>query len=217
MQYTVEDLELKSERYSLEYGVDRSIGCHLMQIVNHIAQAGGLEKPHDPKNRDFLDTYATPGFIWERVISDYLSEVEHQELLRPGEMFWCYNCKITMPGANIAQDHCKANLHRGIYFTPDAVNATENALEEWKFTWKSVRRLERLDDGEKGIWRWVAQTQAYCYALGLTKATIRCFFVNGDWREFKPKPKIVRMEFTEEELNNMWNMIVRNGLDSGLL
>jgi hypothetical protein len=112
-------LVLESRLYSREHDVDRSTGCHLMEVVNYMDKAMGNSRYTAALSERTMEALAACGFTWEHVcartdqLEDALSLeamrmefVQRPELLFPGEMFWCQQCDDVMDGGDYARDHC---------------------------------------------------------------------------------------------------------------
>lgn len=165
----------------------RTTGLHLSQILDDIEKTLGQDYRDHPWD---MDPCRALGFLMERVIQSHLigSLVEAGALIRPGE---------------ICRD--------GIYMTPDGWNVKEEILEEWKVTWKSARRpIESFD-------RYWWQIKAYCYGLATSRARLRVFFTNGDYRGSGPRLQSWEAEFTERELGDNWTMIRNHARGRGWL
>lgn len=227
-------LLLDSKLYSEEYGVKRSAGVHVGQIIEKIGLDEGSKKPYDMTDvalAEAAESYRTAGFVWEHVIAEHIENVEHQRrgyLVRPGEHWWCSQCDEFMPTGAESEWH-EAAGHVGIFLTPDGINLTEWCLEEWKWTWRSSNRcvtqgLEEDADGWTedaamlvGIREWPKQSMAYCKALGFDRCLFRVFFVNNDYRDMRPKAYTFELTFNQRELDNNWKLIVATAREAGWL
>lgn len=210
-------LVLQSDTYSREYGVVRSSGAHLMSIVERIL-ARGEKQAYDDWSEEHLEGLRTPGFIWERVMSDYAKSVNpHSSLAFPGEMFWCYQCDETIAGTTVAEQHCTTYKHKGIYYTPDAVVVPEWYPVEWKFTWKSSRRTG--DTHIDGIPQWQYQLMWQAMGLESERAQLQAMFCRSDYSPGPPKcdAYVFDFEFTQKDLRRNKAMIVNTALHEGLL
>ena len=191
-------IETLSSHYFSEEAASRgrSEGLHLSDILEDIQQT--LEpRDYDSEGRDW-DPYRKLGFIWERALklASLKAAYERGDLIDPGEL------KVD-----------------GIWMSPDGLHLGDAALEEWKLTYKSSRRLEQHGlDGAFPRWFW--QMKSYCHALGTRRANLRVFFVNGDYRWLKggeesDKDMAWRIEFTEREIQDNWRMITRTAKNKG--
>ena len=158
---------------------ERTEGLHLGHILDLIEKDMGVDYSSHP-----WDSHTTMnvGFIWERVLKDSIlrAQVEAGEIIQIGE---------------VIQD--------GILMTPDAINTTNGSVEEWKFTWKSINR------DIASFYRYWWQIKSYCLACHTRTATLRVLFAMGDWKNSPgPQYRVWRAEFSEQELEENWKMIL---------
>jgi len=147
-------------------------------------------EPDKYKDHPFnLATCATLGFVWERVLEAHIvqARVDAGLLFRPGE---------------IAKD--------GVVGTPDGYDA-DGILEEWKCTWKSSKR--EVHEFTRYLW----QTKAYCYMLGVTEVNLRILFVVGSFWGEGPSCRCYHLEYTKMELRKNWAMITGHAKSRGWL
>ena len=103
-------------------------------------------------------------------------------------------------------ERCGEICKDGVIMTPDGFHVEDWELEEAKATWRSMNR--ELTD--PSFWDWFAQMKAYCYATGTQVARLRVLWVAGDYRGSGPKYQRYRVEFTENELNDNWQMLMNH-------
>jgi hypothetical protein len=220
VKITRRDLLLTSARYSREFGVVRSTGCHLSQVIERIT-ARETKKTFDDWDEQELEGVRTPGFVWERVMSEHAYDVSQQKLVEPGEMFWCYQCDETMAGTTVARNHCNTCQHKGIYFTPDFVVVEERGTSTWfpletKFTWMSSKRAgpDSLD-----IAKWRYQLTWQAMGLESDRGQIQAMFCRGDYTPGRPRVDAFVFDFVfdERDLKKNKIMIVSNAKAEGLL
>jgi len=96
----------------------------------------------------------------------------------------------------------------GIVMSPDGVGFDDvwgcPVVEEYKCTWKSSRN-DPTDNTS-----WMTQTQAYCYAFGITTVLFRILYVMGDYKGSGPLYRECRVRFTADEVLSNWEMLVNN-------
>ena len=92
----------------------------------------------------------------------------------------------------------------GIILSPDSIDTKEWSLQEFKVTWRSARRTIESE------FKWLTQVKAYCYALGMCRASIYALYVNGTYQPPCPIPKAWDILFSPSELQDNWNMLLRN-------
>lgn len=110
----------------------------------------------------------------------------------------------------------------GIWMSPDGVNPTDEALEEFKATWMSSRHglVDIFGLPHQKFQHWFWQIKAYCRALEVRKAILTVLWVNGDYdRKVKNQRRIrrYRMEFTQDELDENWTFLLRHAREKGML
>jgi hypothetical protein len=109
-----------------------------------------------------------------------------------------------------------------VWMSPDGVNPDAEALEEFKCTWMSSRHglIDVFGYPHTKFQHWFWQMKAYCLALGCTKAILTVLFVNGDYDRkngMNPQLKRYAIEFTPDELDENWQMLLRHAREEGLL
>lgn len=117
-------------------------------------------------------------------------------------------------GSRPKEQKCK---YKGvtIYFSPDHILfiSGETALGEFKYTRYSSRGAPR---GKKFA-RWISQIKLYCYQLNLNTAYLYVMFVNGDYKPPTPTLLAWKLTFTDEELAEEWDIMMRFAEEEGLL
>lgn len=118
-------------------------------------------------------------------------------------------------------DHPGEYYCDGIYMSPDAEelstilvdnrNIYMPKVHEVKATGKSTNTVgETAEELEASCFMWLSQIKAYCKGANTNLADLHVLFRYGDYsRPFMlPQKKRFRMEFTEEEIEDNWSMIV---------
>lgn len=153
---------------------------HLSDIIKYLRHTLNLDKGQ----ASFKDLQAAGelGFMWEDLLSMAFKE---RMGLRPPEL------------------ECD-----GIAYSPDGVGQLGEpfntvVLEEYKATWHSSRK------SPKDIWRWMTQTKAYCHAMGMNIVVMHILYVVGDYYGSGPTYRRAVIEYTDEELKQTWDMILR--------
>lgn len=85
-------------------------------------------------------------------------------------------------------------------------------LWECKATYKSSDIDPTQDEGK--WWMWTHQMMSYCYLMQLNFAQLMAFHVRQEYKKDYPVIKAYNFEFTDEELEQNWEMLVRNKRDS---
>lgn len=172
--------------------------AHVSNIIRDIENAvtkPGKRRPYDELSdaeRKRLGNYASVGWAWEEAL--------RRSLLAMG-IGISYSEHIERVGELHLDD---------IYGTPDGINLVDWTVEEFKATWRSSRRPLDPD-----FWHWLVQIKSYCTLLRATQARLRIFYVNGDYRESGPQYKCYRLEFTELELEDNWDMLKNHAKSKG--
>ena len=154
---------------------------HLTSIIRHIRDKAGFGYGDGPGwDRD---TTMEVGFLWEDVLD---AAFKDRMAIRPGE--------VELDGVVGSPD--------GIGEDPEGVEHA--VLEELKCTWRSSRRSPTED------WSWMVQIKSYCKMIGTTVTIMRVLYLMGDYKGSGPQYKVFRIEFTQDELDQNWAMIVAN-------
>lgn len=237
MQITREPLHLDADFYSADYNVRRSLGCHLMQVVDYMEARRYRNQPDEVREAQFFG-----GYLWEHAMAQHAIDVECARnplaVQRVGQLMWCYQCDTVIWGRDDSEEHLKLRRHVGIFATPDALLVPVWELDEWKFTKKSLReggadrvchddgawgddheKYTRLTDGK--LWRWTVQTPSYVWLIGdgMRRANLKVNFVNGDYNltTFDTTTVRYRLRFTGQELEGNWSNVINNALEGELL
>jgi hypothetical protein len=171
----------------------RSPGVHVSEIIRdieneliHVGQRRKYDTLTDAEKKR-MGAYVSVGWAWEDILAQSLLKVWNVPVVPVGE------------------------LHLdGIAGTPDGLNTDEYAVEEFKATWRSANRPLDPD-----YWHWLVQIKAYCYMLQTNIANLRIFYVCGDYRESGPFLRMHRLEFSELELQENWQMLYQHAKDKG--
>jgi hypothetical protein len=182
-------VEIPEDEYQSLNLAPRSKGLHLSDIINDIERVM-YPKEYERTQGMTNPVWAEIGFKWERVLDleNRFSAAWKDGLgKRPGEI-----------------------VRDGIIMSPDGECVADGYIEEYKCTWKSAKKTP-VD-----IWRWMVQTKAYCYGMGVNVVKFRVCYVNGyyDFNE-GPVRKTFLIEFTDEELEGNWSMIVNHAKSRG--
>lgn len=181
----------------------RSSGLHVSKIYGDLDRTMNAKRYEGEMSEAQLNAFAQIGFLWERILEDKLSEItvggDPARYSRIGE--------IVVDGVALTPDYCDWD------FFGD--NSCVLGLEEWKVAWKSVNAWDNFPM-EKNFWRWLVQKKAYCYAMGTCYARLRAVFIVGDWKQdISPKSRMREFEFTVQELEDNWAMLMRHAKGKG--
>lgn len=201
----------------------RSAGLHASDLY------GALYKKLQPDRYDKRDKdgKATPmpmvriqaGMTLEKIIERVMCETllgSRPPEMRAGHRPDCPHRKRKMP----PELHCACGA--GVYYSPDYLFDEDGALilGEFKCTWMSLKGAPH----DKKFLKYVCQMKIYCYWLGIRKARLFVYFVNGPWsaatdqyEAFSPVMLAWEFEFTEQELQREYALLMRNGIKEGLV
>ncbi len=115
----------------------------------------------------------------------------------------------------------------GVWMSPDGVNPTLNAGEEYKATYKSSRNgiSETViidgrpqDQFSDKFHVWGLQILGYMRWLHVTTFYLRVLFLAGDYsRPIQPVFKSYKIECTDAEVDNNWTRLMAVAREEGLL
>lgn len=196
------------DSFGREMGVGRGEGLHLSHVLNYLDRHG-LGINYD--DREPNDLWAATGFMFEILVSNALAVYLSQD-----------NDRI-ITGRELCMD--------GILLTPDAYDTVDDVVGEMKATWKSARKIRGAvaDQGHSlrvNFGRWLRQIMSYCRAYETRKARLYSLFVMGDYSYGKPSANnpnplpagpalpVLDLEFTADEIEDNWRMILLNAADA---
>ncbi len=112
----------------------------------------------------------------------------------------------------------------GVFMSPDGVNPTLDAGEEYKATWMSSRSNgttpytdENGEPSEKYI-HYFFQVKGYAKWLGTNRFLLRVLHINGDYTyPLTPQFLTHLIEFTDKELDDNWTLLMNHARSEGLL
>ena len=191
--------------FSLPYptGDTRSDGIHVSRVIAAIAKESGILKPDVAEDLSLVEVSDREGW-WKKLPEgvrikmsmglaweDWYGPRLHEVAYHPGEM-----------------------QVDGIYMTHDGESLdvlTSNTgllclgLHEIKLTYKSTKTVGNLETQ----WMWLAQTRAYCKGLGTRVAFVHVLFACGDYKyPITPQLKVWRVEYTQDEINENWDLLM---------
>jgi len=169
----------------------RQEGLHLSTVVRSIQQHSGILPSGGFRD---MELTAEVGLLWELVLSRVMRE---KYALRPPQ--------IKVDGIWMSPD--------GVGFTdpvgsmsigPDPADEVAMVVEEYKATWQSVKRCPTEN------FSYMTQIKSYCHAIGTNIAVMRIFYIMGDYKGSGPLYRIARIKFSDRELKENWDMIIRH-------
>lgn len=158
----------------------RTAGIHLTDVISYLERVKGQTAP----NYEGWEEAALVGLLWEDAVSQALTTQFHRSgdggIEPVGEL-----------------------EHDGVLLTPDGYDPVEDAVWEFKATWKSSRTAP------EEVWRYLVQLKAYCHVLGTRVGKLVVLYVCGDYqRPQRPQRVGRRLTFSAQELEENWRMIV---------
>lgn len=161
----------------------------IRDLENTITKPGQRRDDSDISgaDRERLNRYREMGFMWELVV----------------EETWKRRMQQRRAGDLISQEEIE---YDGILMTPDGLYIPDWCNEEYKATWRSMKRAA-LDAIMAEFWAWFVQIKAYCLGQGTHTSRLFVFFVNGDYRPMVPRSKRYDIEFSDQDLDENWLMI----------
>lgn len=159
-------------------GLPRTAGLHLTDIIRYVQDT---ISPYTGKGFDNPPLTMEMGFIWE----DALSFIEGKRL-----------------GKRLSDLQ-----YDGIYMNPDGLgydplDGKSPVIEEYKCTWKSMKNPPTHNP------RWLMQVKGYCKPFHIRIVVMYVLYINGDYRGSGPRGWKYRIEFTHEEIEENWKVIL---------
>jgi len=186
MDITIEDV--KWPKTLFEDDEPRAEGLHLGEITKSLMDRSGMGYKKKGGFTD-LELAAEIGLLWERALSKIMKD---KYAVRPPQ--------ILVDGIWISPD--------GI--GPDPLGEVPMVVEEYKATWQSSNRSP-LDN-----FRYMTQVKSYCRALETQVTVMRIFHIMGDYKGSGPIYRVARILFSSWELDQNWDMILREKERMGL-
>ncbi len=182
------DLELFRRKETL----GRSPGVHLSSIIRYIEKTAFRQ--------DWKDF-------------NRMTPSEQQEALARWESGWMWEEVLTAAFTGRGREGSSVvslgELERdGVIMTLDGFHLADDCVEEYKYTWKSMRGAE--EDAEKALRTYLMQLMSYCGVTETDKGRLRVFFVNGDYRGTGPCQRVWDFRFTEQELQENWACVLNH-------
>lgn len=183
--------------HDLDYSlppIPRAPGIHVSGLIRHIENQLS-KKGYRPDSEltaeeiKRIGPYREMGFIWERLVERILAD--------------------RLINRRAHRDHIVRQSPLevdGIHMTPDALDILEWITEEYKATWRSMRRAERLLEE---FWQWIMQMKGYCKGHETNVAHLYAFFVNGNYRASGPMIRHWQFTWTQQELDDNWGILLQ--------
>ncbi len=198
-------------------GYVRTPGLHMSDLYNN------LYKAIDPKRYDKRDAHGNPlpldemacemGTAFEEVIEPIIRRrVINSE--RPGEYVTQHAADCRHRGAPVRVGDVPCACGAGVIYSPDhfLFNGVFR-LGEFKCTKMSIRKGIR----DRRFDKWFTQMRVYCYHLKTQYARLIACFINGDYTDMSYQVIPWDITFTEREMHEEWQALLRRGRKDGLI
>lgn len=174
------DLEKRSPIRRPSLPLSRAPGAHQSLILQHIAHKIGILKPGERSEEEYPLIWGL-GQAWEEWVVSFYPNLKWQ------------------PGEKVVD---------GIAVNCDGISRIggREMLEECKFTFKRERTGEEFLQE----WMWMHQGRAYSYVYGPRTVRWHVCYVRGNYKEFGPTYKRYVVQFSEQEVEQTWQMLQRN-------
>lgn len=179
----------------------RSEGLHQSTVIKALMRR--LQPKRFSADTPFDVRRVEIGLLFENMLERALAE--KFATVRPGELF----------------------SSEGIAMSPDGLNPTDCALEEYKSTYMSSRDgiAEAVEVNGETVWiprekylHWIYQICGYLKVLEMNDAILRVLFICGDYsRPIQPQFKSYRLHFTDDEIESKWQTLLTIAREEGLI
>lgn len=106
----------------------------------------------------------------------------------------------------------------GIAMSPDGFGDPGwDGIDEIKVTWMTQPDTPQDFCDEGKFAHYHRQAKGYCHALGVTRARFQVLFVCGTRRPTLPTFQVYGVEYSTEELETNWALVLQHGKDMGVL
>ena len=169
----------------------RTSGPGVVHASDIYSELNEIVNPPKPLGKRDLNVYRLFGFVFERIMAQVYQAMDPARYQVLGE--W---------------------RHDGITCSPDILDMQERRVLDCKATWKTLAKLDTL---EKDFFAWVTQNKAYCKPIGWVAGGLVIFFVNGDYKDSGPVMVELALEYTQQEIDENWSMMVNHAKNRGWL
>lgn len=171
-------------------GGERSKGLHVSEIYKDLMH--DLEPKRFKNDGQYNYEKLEVGLSFETMLEQGIQQRLFPDLVRPGEII----------------------SDEGIAMSPDGLTFDPLTVHEFKATWMSSRQGIEHDK----FYVWFVQMKAYCREMGTPYARLWVLFVNGNYvQPYKPLLCAWDFRFTQQELDENWQMLINHARKKGLL
>lgn len=174
----------RSPRMKVE--CERSPGVHVQAVNKALGVAAGKltadddDFPFDRFTSEVYPLMPALGVAWEEFRASHYSESEL--LWQPGEL-----------------------ERDGMFGTPDGLRIDLDPIPIWECK-QTTKKFQSI----AGLWMYLKQGLSYCAMSGNTRVLYDICFVLGDYtRPYQPKGQQSLVEFTENEVESWWKVLVK--------
>lgn len=185
----------------------RSPGLHISTIINDMAKRLGYINESD---WEMMTTWGV-GLLFEIALEIALGGDLAPRLgeLQAEYIYHCKDCHHVWeehPFSGKCPECGSENIEDlPIFLTPDGYDPLWGRVHEYKCTWKSVNNnIVELN------WMFMAQTMAYCRVVGTKEVKFHILYLMGDYRGSGPKYLEVEIEFTDLEIEENWQVLLKH-------
>jgi len=171
----------------------REEGLHLGEVIKSLMDNAGIGYSNKGGGFSDMELTAEIGLLWERVLSKVMRE---KYAIRPPQ--------IKIDGIWMSPDgiNTVSNLN-AMSIGPDVLGEVPFVVEEYKASWRSSKNPPTDN------FYYMSQLKSYCYALETNVSVMRIFHIMGDYRGSGPIYRVARIIFSQYELEQNWNMIIK--------
>lgn len=155
-----------------------------------------------------------PALAWSMQMQQRLGRRHWGE--RPGEFTAPHDLRCPLKALAVVTGVACPTCGAGTIFSPDFLFDIDGdvVLGEFKLTWMSPKGAPT----DPKFAKWWTQIKLYLHWLGLRRALLYVYFVIPDYRTPSPPiPRAWEATFTQRELRDEYDMIMRHARQEGLL
>jgi hypothetical protein len=214
-------LELRDASLNI-MGVGRPEGRHQSELVKAMKEAAGENV--SPISGEDDATRPQAGFLWEIAMEWVLlgCPLEYSLDMALAKYFQEARPQLPFPRGPIEKQIrlCLDDVH----MTPDGYDREQRCLEQYKWTWKSMRKWSEGYGAEEYFWPWLVAEKNCLWALSqqeselISRVRFYTMWTMGDYSRKPgggPQVTVTEFEFTADELEENWrkSLVYKKYLD----